>query len=213
MVELILLKLSLFIISLISITHYFGIFILMALESAGIPFPSEITMPFSGFLVAQNKLYFWYAVLVGVLGNWFGSVIFYWIGFKLRSASEKWRRFQHFFEKEINYGDKWFQRYGNWAVLINRILPVVRTFISLPAGFFKLNFLIFNIFAVVGSFIWSIFLTYMGFYLGMNWQSASIYFRKFDFVIFTLLIIGIVYIVIEIYKKIKHLKIIKRDTN
>jgi len=206
MIEYILLKISSFIIFIISETQYWGIFILMTLESMGVPVPSEVIMLFSGFLVAQNNLNFWYVVLVGVLGNLFGSVIFYIIGLKLRTFSLRRQKFQHFFEKEINYGDKWVSKYGNWAVFLTRLLPIVRTFISLPAGFFKLNFLIFNIFTFTGSFIWSAFLTYIGVYLGSNWRSISIYFKKFDFVIFILLIIGLFYIAIEIYKKIKHYK-------
>lgn len=206
MIEIILSKLSLFIISLILITGYWGIFILMMVESMGIPFPSEIIMPFSGFLVAQNKFNFWFVVLAGVLGNWVGSVIFYFIGIKLRLASNKWQKFQQFFEEEIKKGDKWFSKYGNWAVFINRILPAVRTFISLPAGFFKLNFFIFNIFTIAGSFIWSVFLTYVGFYFGENWQSLHIYFKKFNFVILGILVIGLVYVGLKFYKKIKHYK-------
>lgn len=206
MIEFILLKISSLIIFIILKTQYLGIFILMILSTGGIPIPSEIIMPFSGFLVVQNKLIFWKVILAGVLGNWLGAVILFFLGKKLRLASSKWKRFQAFFEKEINYSDRWFKKYGSFALLINYILPVVRSFISLPAGFFKLNFLSFNIFSLLGILIWDSFLTYFGFYLGENWKNVSVYFQKFDFIIFFLLIFAIIYFIIKFYRKYKKFK-------
>src|SRR3990167_2708305 len=197
-----------YIISFIQTTQYVGIFILMMLESALVPIPSEITMPFSGFLASRGILSLWPVILVGTFANLVGSYIAYYIGYFLEetvllSLIKKYGKFilvtEHDFERE----HKWFTKYGDKIIFISRLLPGIRTVISLPAGMFEMEIKKFTIYTTIGCFIWSTFLTYVGYILGENWISLEKYFRKFEIVIVLFLIIGA-----AIYLE-KHLKIIK----
>ncbi len=181
------------IIQLIQSTGYLGIFILMMLESTLIPIPSEVVMPFSGFLVGQHHLSFIWVVIAGTLGNLVGSLIAYGIGFWLEenlvlSVISKYGKFLLLSTHDYEKSKKWFTTYGDKAVLISRVLPVDRTFISLPAGIYAMNIKKFSLYTIIGSLFWSIFLTSIGYYLGSKWNSFEGYFRKFDIAI----VIGIV---------------------
>ncbi len=176
------------IIQLIQSTGYLGIFILMTLESTLIPIPSEVVMPFSGFLVEQHHLSFLWVVVAGTLGNLAGSLIAYGLGFWLEenlvfSLIRKYGKFLLFSTHDYEKSKKWFTNYGDKAVLVSRVLPVVRTFISLPAGVCRMNIKKFSVFTVIGSLFWSIFLISIGYYLGSKWNNFEGYFRKFDIVI------------------------------
>lgn len=177
-----------FIISVIEATGYFGIFILMTLESALIPLPSEVTMPFSGFLVTQGKFNFWLVVLAGGIGNLVGSLIAYYIGFFLEESVlhafvRKYGRFVLLTMHDYERAERWFRKHGEIIAFTSRLLPAVRTFISLPAGVAEMNVWKFSIYTLVGSLIWSAFLTFVGLKLGENWHSISDYFHKFDVLI------------------------------
>lgn len=174
-----------YIISLIESTNYFGVFVLMALESVLIPIPSEITMPFAGFLASQGKLDFWIIVVVGTFANLVGSLAAYYIGYFLEETVlikliDKYGKFILVTPSEYNRALKWFSKYGDKIVFISRLLPAVRTVISLPAGVSKMSLKKFIPYTVVGCFIWSLFLTFIGFKLGENWNSLEQYFRKFQ---------------------------------
>jgi len=165
-----------------------AVFVLMTLESALIPIPSEITMPFAGFLAGRGLMNFWAAVTVGAIANLTGSLLAYWLGFTkgeewTRGAIKRWGKWLLIKEKEFDRAKKWFQDYGNWVAFGSRLLPVVRTFISLPAGIAKMNIILFSIFTFIGSFIWSAFLAFLGLKLGQNWLAIEPYFRKFQFLI------------------------------
>lgn len=184
-----------FIISIIESTGYLGIFILMTLESALIPLPSEITMPFSGFLVSQGTFDFWLVVLAGGIGNLAGSLIAYYLGFLLEESVLHVfvRRFGKFIlltMDDYEKGERWFRKHGELIAFTSRLLPAVRTFISLPAGVAEMNVVRFSIYTLVGSLLWSTFLTFIGVKLGENWHSISDYFHKFD------LIIGIAFVAV-----------------
>lgn len=173
---------------------YPGIFLLMAAESALIPIPSEIIMPFSGFLATEGRFTLLNIALTGALGNLAGSWIAYAIGFwgekaLVRKLVIKWGKYILLTEEEFDFSLKLFARYGQWVAAIARVLPAIRTVISLPAGIAKLSFWKFSALTFVGSFIWSYFLGYLGVKLGENWQIIRPYFRKFDFVIVALTII------------------------
>jgi membrane protein DedA with SNARE-associated domain len=177
------------VITLIQSTGYVGIFILMMLESANIPIPSEIIMPFSGFLVAKGALGFWWVTLVGTLGNVFGSIISY----LLASYIVRYRH-KIFFLKVLISDDflakssKFFDKYGSVSVFFSRMLPILRTFISLPAGIGKMKFSKFVCLTFLGSFIWSVVLTYFGKVLGDNWNVLEKYFRQFDLIIVAIIL-------------------------
>lgn len=192
----------------ISTIGYPAVFFLMAIESALIPIPSEITMPFAGFLVGQGKLLFWLVVLMGALGNLAGSLAAYSLGFwgqekVVRQIIKKYGKWVLISEEEFDRAEKWFRHHGGKIAFFSRLMPVVRTYISLPAGIAKMNTGYFSIFTFVGSFIWSAFLTWLGVLLGANWNILELYFKKFDiFIISAFVFLGLFYI----WRKIKKTK-------
>ncbi|OGD84331.1 hypothetical protein A2165_00030 [Candidatus Curtissbacteria bacterium RBG_13_40_7] len=194
---------------IISNLGYPGIFILMALESALIPIPSEVIMPFSGFLVSEGRFDLWAIVLVGALGNLFGSWIAYAIGYwgekaLVRKLVAKYGKFILLTEDEFDASLRLFNKYGQWVAAASRVLPAIRTVISLPAGIAKLNFVKFSALTFFGSLIWSLFLGYIGVILGENWEIIRPYFRKFDIfiVVATIILIG-AYIYHKLHKRRK----------
>jgi len=190
-----------FAIQTISALNYFGVIFLMALESACIPIPSEVIMPFSGFLVFEGKFSFWLVVFWGTMGNLIGSAIAYFIGFYGgRPLVEKYGKYILLSHSDLELAERWFQKYGSLSIFFSRILPVARTFISFPAGVAKMNFFKFSVYTTVGSAIWSVFLTYVGFFGGENWSKIEVYFKKFDWFIGILGILGIGWF---IYHKLK----------
>jgi len=195
------------IIQVIDATGYMGIFILMTLESALIPIPSEVTMPFSGFLVSKGSFDFWLVAAVGATGNLVGSLLAYYLGYfgedTVRHIIRKYGKFILISEKEYDHAERWFRKYGEAIVFTSRLLPVIRTFISLPAGIARMNIKKFVIYSLVGSFLWSLFLTYIGVILGKNWNSLGQYFHKFDIAIS---IVGFAMVAFYIYHKYKSIK-------
>lgn len=167
---------------------YPGIFILMLLESAGIPIPSEVTMPFGGFIASTGEFDFWLVVLAGTFGNLVGSWLAYILGWwgegsVIRVVIRRWGRYLLISETELDHAEHWFNRFGDPIIFFSRILPVIRTFISFPAGMAKMNFWKFTLYTLLGSFIWSYFLTKIGSTLGANWNILETYFRRFEFLI------------------------------
>ena len=176
------------IISVISTTGYAGIFLLMAAESALIPIPSEITMTFGGYHASTGNFNLYFVMIVGALANLFGSWLAYWFGYWgekhiVLNLIKKYGKYLLVSEHEFEKSEKWFRRYGERITFFSRVLPVIRTFISLPAGIAKMNFWKFSIFTFIGSLIWSGFLTYIGYVLGKNWNSLHPYYQKFEYLI------------------------------
>jgi len=182
------------IIEAISSTGYFGITALMALESACIPIPSEIIMPFSGFLVFEGRFIFWLVVIWGAIGNLIGSMAAYLVGFYGgRPLIKKWGKYLLISTDDLERADRWFDKYGQLAVFFSRLLPIIRTFISLPAGISRMNFKKFSFYTLAGSLPWSFALTYAGLIMGKNWSALEVYFKEFDFVIGGLIILVFVW--------------------
>lgn len=187
-----------FTIGFIHTTGYLGIFILMTLESLLIPIPSEATMPFAGFLVSQGTLNFWLVVLTGTIANVVGSIIAYYIGYFLEETVligliKKFGKFILVTHKDYEDASKWFTKYGDKVIFVSRLLPAVRTVISLPAGMFEMNVKKFILYTFAGSLLWSIVLTYIGVTLGKNWDTLGGYFHKFDLVIVVLFALAVVW--------------------
>lgn len=194
MVSLILAWLASIIIHLISNTGYLGVFFLMVLESACIPIPSEIIMPFSGFLIWQGEFNFFAAVIWGALGNLAGSITAYYVGYYGgRAVIEKYGKYILMSHHDLDASDRWFAKYGQGIVFFGRLLPVIRTFISLPAGIAKMDFKKFCAYTFLGALFWSGFLAYIGYIMGENWEQIRDYFHKFDILIGVLLIVGAVW--------------------
>lgn len=178
----------------------------MTIESALIPLPSEITMPFSGFLVSQGKLGLLEVTLAGGLGNLVGSILAYALGWWgqdiiVRKLIQKYGKYLLITEHEYDKSEIWFRKYGQIIVFVSRLLPGIRTYISLPAGVAKMNFKKFCFFTFLGSLIWSFILALIGMKLGENWETIGSYFHRLDAVI---VILGIALIGFYIYKKRKH---------
>ena len=185
-----------FITSVISSLGYGGIFFLMILESALIPIPSEIIMPFSGFLVSTGKLGSVGVILAGSFGNLVGSVITYYLGIRLgRAFLIKYGKYILFRVHHLVWTEQLFQKYGDKISFVGRLLPGVRTYISLPAGIGKSNFIKFVVYTLVGSIIWNSLLTYGGIQLGRSWQHIDKYSGYLDIIAVVATAVFIVWIV------------------
>jgi membrane protein DedA with SNARE-associated domain len=166
---------------MIAASGYGALIFLMGLESANIPIPSEIIMPFGGFLAAQGRLNIHVVALAGGLGCLWGSLLSYWLGYRFgRPLIEKYGRWLMISPKQVVLGDRLFEKYGSAVSFYSRLLPVVRTFISFVAGIWKVKLWPFAVLTFVGSWIWSYILAYVGFKLGENWETLRPLWHKFD---------------------------------
>lgn len=183
-----------FITSYISSAGLLGIGVLMAFESAGIPIPSEVIMPFGGFLVFQGQFTLLAIALFGALGNLVGSLIAFAIGlYGGRPLVERYGKYILLSQKDLARADKFFAQQGSLTVFVGRVLPIVRTYISFPAGIARMKIVPFAIYTFVGAFIWSYFLGYVGVRLGEHWEAIRAIGHKFDVAIAVLLIFAIVW--------------------
>ena len=197
MVEKIIAKLAVFIIAVISATGHFGILLMMAIESACIPLPSEIIMPFSGYLVYTGRFnsLLWVAT-VGALGCNVGSAVAYAVGYYGgRPLVERYGSYILLSKNELDWADRFFARYGDATVFISRLLPVIRTFIALPAGIARMPQLRFHIYTFIGSWPWCLGLAYLGMKAGENWRYLGKYFHEFDKIIGAVLALAIIWFV------------------
>lgn len=180
------------ILSIISKYGYSGIVWSMAIESACIPLPSEIIMTFSGFLVSVGTFSLTGVTLAGAFGNLLGSWVAYVAGrFGGRKFLENHGKYFLISNEDLIKADQWFLKYGEFTVFATRMLPLVRTFISLPAGISKMNFVKFSIYSFVGSIPWCFGLAYLGKELGVHWRGLGPYFHQFDF----LIILGLIFFI------------------
>jgi len=184
MTEHILAILFTFIHGTITSTGYIGIVLLMAIESACIPLPSELIMPFAGYLVYEGSMSLLWAATAGAIGCNLGSLVAYEIGrYGGRPLVERYGRWILMGRRELDWADRFFSRWGQAAVLVGRLLPVIRTFIALPAGVARMPRGKFHIYTFLGSWPWCFMLAYLGMKLGGIWRSLGKYFHQFDAVI------------------------------
>lgn len=193
-IEWIITELSKFVISTISLMGYSGILLTMAIESACIPLPSEIIMPFSGYLVTTGQFTLLGVTLAGAVGNVLGSIVAYYAGvWGGRPFVERYGRYFLVSHHDLDVADRWFAKYGEAAVFFGRMLPVVRTFISLPAGIAKMNFPRFVLFTFIGALPWCYLLAYIGVRMGEEWDNLREYFHQFDVVIGIIIALAVGY--------------------
>jgi membrane protein DedA with SNARE-associated domain len=193
--------LSQIIISIINSTGYTGIFILMFFESCGIPIPSEIIMPFSGFLVATREFNFWLVALIGTLGNLGGSILAYYIGYiGGRPLIEKYGKYILISKHDLDKADGWFIKHGDATVFFGRLLPILRTYISFPAGVTKMNFKKFCFYTFTGALPWCVLFTWLGVKMQHNWQLINSKLESFNLLVVAVVLVTIIWYVI------KHLK-------
>lgn len=173
-----------------------GVSLLMAIESCNVPLPSEAILPFAGYLVSKGVMSIHVAAFAGAIGCVLGSIPSYYLGyFGGRPFIEKYGKWFLISKKDLEMADKWEQKYGNYAFFICRMLPIVRTFISLPAGILKADIKQFLAFTFLGSLIWSYPLVYVGMKLGEHSEALKAFWHKFDIaIVFVLGVLGIIYL-------------------
>jgi len=200
--------LSGFIVATISTLGYSGVVLLMAIESACIPLPSEIIMPFSGYLVSTGQMNLWGVAVAGAVGCVLGSLIAYWVGmYGGRPLIEKYGRYILLSRHDLDLADRWFAKYGEIIVFVSRLLPAIRTFIAFPAGVARMNLTKFVIYTFAGSLPWCLGLAYAGQKLGEQWNkddTLKTWFHRFDFVIGILAVLAVSW---WIWRHIKHSRI------
>lgn len=179
--------------TLLNTIGWAGVVVIMALESANIPIPSEVTMPLAGWMLTDTIWEAaWHGGLFGALGCTIGSVISYALGaYGGRPLLERYGKYIFVHEEDLERADRWFARWGDWAAFISRLLPIVRTFISFPAGVVKMNFTRFTVLTFVGSFIWCAALAVGGRIFGENWEQLRAIMRPFDIPIAIIILAGI----------------------
>jgi membrane protein DedA with SNARE-associated domain len=177
---------------------YAGVAVAMAIESAAIPLPSEIILPFAGWVVSRGvpepltgtAWTYWGAVVAGVVGNTVGSLIAYGVGaYGGRPFLERYGRFLLISTHDLDVADRWFQRWGDATVFFSRMLPIVRTFISVPAGIARMALWRFVLFSVLGAIPWVMLLVWGGLALGDNWLELKHRLRGLDYVVAALLLL------------------------
>jgi membrane protein DedA with SNARE-associated domain len=182
-----------FIIQTISNSGYVGIFFLMVAESALIPIPSEVIMPFSGYLVSTGKFNVIAVIIAGSIGNLVGSLIAYFVGIYLgRGFVLRYGKYVLLKKSHLEIAESYFKKYGDRSTFISRLLPAIRTYVSLPAGVAKMNLKKFATYTFVGSVIWNSALTYIGITLGNEWSSIRKYSTYFDAIVVIAVIIAII---------------------
>jgi membrane protein DedA with SNARE-associated domain len=175
-----------------------GVFVLMVAESACIPIPSEGTMLFAGFNVAEGHYTLWAVVLVATAANLVGSWIAYAIGYFGRiDILEKHGSKLHIKPSHLAWADRWFEKYGSWTVFLTRMLPIIRTFISLPAGVARMPFWKFTVLTVAGCLPWIFMLALIGREVGDRWESWKDSLHYVDYVVAAAIVLGIVYLVLR----------------
>lgn len=179
------------IISVISQSGYVGVALLMGIESAAIPLPSEIIMPFAGYLASEGRFSLWGLALAGGVGSAIGSAVTYWLGrYGGRPLIERYGRYILISQHDLALADRFFARFGLLSTFVGRLLPVVRTFISVPAGIARVRFWPFVFYSFVGSVIWSWLLAYIGMKLGPEWVSLRERAHGLDYIIIALILLG-----------------------
>jgi len=190
------------VVAVINFSGYFGVFFLMLVESCGIPMPSEVIMPFSGFLVVSGKLGFWQIVFIGAFGNLTGSWLAYWIGQKGgRPFLEKYGKYFLIHSRDLDLADKWFIKYGELTVFFGRLLPVIRTYISFPAGVAKMNLKKFSFYTFAGALPWTFLFAWLGVKMGNNWELIREKLHNFDV---AMLVFVILLIVLYVWRHLKY---------
>jgi membrane protein DedA with SNARE-associated domain len=163
---------------------YGGIFVLMSIESAGIPIPSELIMTFGGYMASLGKINWLMAAVIGTIGTGFGSAIGYGIGaWGGKPIVDRYGKYIGVTSEKMVWAEKWFCKFGESAVFYTRLLPVVRTVVNVPAGLLGMNFYKFMGYTLAGAFPWCLVLAYLGFTLGANWESIMGYAHLFTYLI------------------------------
>ena len=211
MIDKLVTSISALIIAAIAQLGYGGVILMMAIESACIPLPSEVIMPFSGYLVSTGRFGLQMVAITGAIGCLLGSYVAYYVGASGgRWFLERYGRWVLIAPHELEIADQFFDRWGSPAVFFSRLLPVVRTFIAFPAGVARMRILPFTIYTLAGSYLWCLVLAYVGMTLGNHWNTLGPYFHRFDGVIVALLVIGAAFV---LYNRIRGITAARTQTS
>ncbi len=202
MLEKIIAILATWIMGVISTMGYGGVVLLMAIESACIPLPSEIIMPFAGFLVFKGEMVLWMVAVAGALGCVVGSIPAYYLGmYGGRPLVEKYGKWVLISHKDLKWADHAFEKHGDIIIFVGRLLPAVRTFIAFPAGVARMHMGKFILYTFVGSLIWCYLLAFAGYKMGEHWESLKVYFHEFHYVIAGA---GLIFVIWYLKRHFKH---------
>ena len=188
------------IISVMETLSYWGIALLMFLENIVPPIPSEVVMPFAGFTAKQGDLSLWGAIVAGTLGSLLGTTAWYGLAWlvgteRLKDWADNYGRWLGIRRGDIEKADRWFDEWGHWAILVGRMIPGIRTLISIPAGFSEMPFTRFLLYTLIGTGAWTALLAGLGYMLGENWKSIEQYVGWISLaVVATLLVAAVIWI-------------------
>ncbi|MGG0177039.1 DedA family protein [Gottfriedia acidiceleris] len=187
---------------------YLGIFLLIALENIFPPIPSEVILTFGGFMTTESSLSKIGVIFFSTLGSVIGAIILFWIGTlldinTLEKIVERWGHFLRLTKKDVHKADEWFSKYGVWTVFFCRLIPLIRSLISIPAGMARMNFWIFLLFTTLGSLIWNTILVLVGASVGASWEKIVGYMDVYSSIIYGFLAIGLVIFIFLFIKKRK----------
>ncbi|WP_249871238.1 DedA family protein [Oceanobacillus saliphilus] len=176
---------------------YLGVFLMMALENIFPPIPSEIVLPFGGFLTTYTELTVIGILVAATLGSVIGAMILYSVGLlidveRLEKIVDRWGHVLRVSKEDIHRADAWFDKYGYWTVLFCRMIPLIRSLISIPAGMSNMKFTVFLFFTTIGTFIWNIILISVGVVLGENWEDILGIMDMYSSVVYILVGIAVV---------------------
>ncbi|WP_087972642.1 DedA family protein [Oceanobacillus rekensis] len=185
---------------------YLGVFLMMALENVFPPIPSEIVLPFGGFLTTYTELTVIGVLIAATLGSVIGAMILYCIGLlldveRLEKIVDRWGHILRIKKEDIHKADVWFDKYGYWTVLFCRMIPLIRSLISIPAGMSNMKFSLFLLFTTIGTLAWNIILITLGVVLGENWQDILGFMDVYSSIIYLLIILGFLVCIIWFIKR------------
>ncbi len=206
MLDSIISTLSEWVLGIIDTAGYWGIALSMAIESFFVPFPSEVIMPFAGYLVSQGNFSLLWVVIAGALGSYVGTLPFYLFGYLssetiVRRFIQKWGKWIFVPEEDLDKSIELFNTKGGIIVFVGRMIPGIRSVLSIPAGIAKMKFVPYSLYTLLGSLSWSFILTLLGFFLGENWDILGGYFKQFEHVIIAIVLaVGVYYI----YSKLRN---------
>ena len=184
--------------SVIATLGYPGVFFLMAGESACLPIPSEVVLPFAGYVAYRGTFDLVTVVLVATVGQVAGALAAYYVGaFGGRPLVMRYGKYVFLDSAHLAMADKWFERWGSKAIFASRLMPIVRTFIAFPAGVARMDVKRFAIYTFVGSLPWTFALTFLGYKLGPHWENILKFFEKMDIVVAVVIVAGVVYLVMR----------------
>lgn len=185
---------------------YFGIFLMLAVENIFPPIPSEVILPFGGFMTITSSLTIPGVIIAATLGSLLGAVILYYIGRlldveRMEKLVDRWGGIIRITKKDIHKADKWFDKYGYWTVLFCRMIPLVRSLISIPAGMSGMKFSVFMLFTTIGTLGWNLLLVLIGAALGESWGDIAVYMDVYSNVVYALIAVGLVFLGVLYFRK------------